>query len=67
MSESRNYSDASCFGRDEPKRQKNLTVKALAGKMQKLQKERQVNINKIKALIHSTKDLMQKDDNASTV
>lgn len=67
MSDTKNGSDASYSGKDEYKRQRKLTFKALAEKIHKLQKEWQTNINKIKVLIQSAKELMQKDDNASLV
>ena len=63
----KNSSDASYSGKDESKRQRKLTFKALEKNIHKLQKERQTNIDKIKALIPPTKELMQKDDNDSLV
>lgn len=43
------------------------TMQVAVYKIQKLRKERQANVKKIKTLIHSTKDLMQTNDNVSIV
>ena len=53
--------------RTEGKRQVKLTNKASEGLLHQLQKDRQANVNKLKAAIHSTKDLMVKDGNYSIV
>lgn len=67
MSELKAGSDVIGPGMDETKRPTKLTVKALAGKIQRLQKERQASVNKIKGVIQSIKDLMQTDENVSVV
>lgn len=43
------------------------TVKALVSKMEKLQKERQAKVNKIKGVIIALKELMENNDNVSKV
>lgn len=51
----------------EEKRSAKLTAKALAFKMETLQKERKAHVNKIKGLTRDIKELMNKDDNAKAV
>ncbi|XP_039548042.1 uncharacterized protein LOC120493481 [Pimephales promelas] len=66
-SESKSNSDANGSEMDEQKRKIKMTAKALVNKIETLQKERRKNVHKIKGLIQTIKDLMQKDDNAPQV
>lgn len=49
------------------KREVKLTGKALMGKIERLQKERNTHVNKIKKLIPATKELMKRNENAQQV
>lgn len=50
---------------DEGKRETKLTAKALANKIESLQRERKKDVNKIKGLIPEMKSLMTRRENAS--
>lgn len=52
---------------DENRRRIKLTAKALENKIEKLQKDHQTQVHKIKGIIKVMKDLMQNDDNATHV
>lgn len=52
---------------DEQKREIKLSIKALANKIENLQKERKAMVNKTKGLTNIIKDLMQNDDNVPQV
>ena len=51
----------------EQKRQPKLTAKALANKMEILQKERKAKVNLIEAIVKEVDELMQSSDNAETI
>lgn len=46
------------------KRNVKLTAKALANKLESLQKERKTHVNKLKGLIPAMKELMKRNENA---
>lgn len=52
---------------DKGKRKVQLTAKALANKIEQLQKERKRNVNVIKSSIPAIKELMQRNENVSAV
>lgn len=52
---------------DQCKRTVQLTAKALANKIEQLQKERKRNVNVIKSSIPTIKELMQRNENISAV